>query len=174
MIQLRDFRNIRPFLTHDASVSVANAFVSSQLGYCNSLFRTPETPLATYQFRSEFKLATLGYKFNHTGFPKYFAPHLSTYCTTYNTRHSQSVANFLSLLSSSASVLPLMLPLFGNHFLKTFMYHPLLPLLERSSKPIHTKGISSLAHFLLWRLRGADLFLSLDFELGYCYCVVAP
>ena len=36
------------------------------------------------------------------------------------------------------------------------------------------KGISSLAHFLLWLLRGADLFLSLDFELGYCYCVVAP
>ena len=28
-IQLRDFRNIRQFLTHDAAVSVANAFVSS-------------------------------------------------------------------------------------------------------------------------------------------------
>ena len=37
-IQLRDFRNIRQFLTHDASVLVANAFVSSQLNYCNSLF----------------------------------------------------------------------------------------------------------------------------------------
>ena len=45
------------------------------------------------QFRSEFKLATLVYKFIHTGFPKYFAPHLSTYRTTYNTRRSQSVAN---------------------------------------------------------------------------------
>ena len=49
------------------------------------------------QFRSEFKLATLVYKFIHTGFPKYFAPHLSTYRTTYNTRCSQSVANFLNV-----------------------------------------------------------------------------
>ena len=39
-IQLRDFRNIRQFLTHDASVSVANGFVSSRLDYCNSLFRS--------------------------------------------------------------------------------------------------------------------------------------
>ena len=39
-IQLRDFRNIRQFLTQDAAVSVANAFVSSQLDYCNSLFRS--------------------------------------------------------------------------------------------------------------------------------------
>ena len=37
-IQLRDFRNIRQFLT--AAVSVANAFVSSRLDYCNSLFRS--------------------------------------------------------------------------------------------------------------------------------------
>ena len=36
------------------------------------------------------------------------------------------------------------------------------------------KGISSLAHFLLWLLRGADLFLSLDFEFGYCNCVAVP
>ena len=49
------------------------------------------------QFRSEFKLATLVYKFILTGFPKYFAPHLSTYHTTYNTRHSQSVASFLNV-----------------------------------------------------------------------------
>ena len=39
----------------------------------------------------------LVYKFIHTGFPKYFAPHLSTYHTTYNTRRSQSVANFLNV-----------------------------------------------------------------------------
>ena len=39
-IQLRDFRNIRQFLAQDAAVSVANAFVSSQLDYCNSLFRS--------------------------------------------------------------------------------------------------------------------------------------
>ena len=49
------------------------------------------------QFRSEFKLATLVYKFIHTGFPKYFAPYLSTYHNTYNTRCSQSVANFLNV-----------------------------------------------------------------------------
>ena len=39
-VQLRDFRNIRQFLTHDAAVLVANAFVSSWLDYCNSLFRS--------------------------------------------------------------------------------------------------------------------------------------
>ena len=50
-----------------------------------------------FQFCSEFKLATLVYKFIHTGFPKYFAPHLSTYRTTCNTRRSQSVANFLNV-----------------------------------------------------------------------------
>ena len=107
-------------------MSVANAFVSSQLDYCNSLFRslsklnlhrllsiqnsvtnsskyTRITPVLRklhwlpVQFCSEFKLATLVYKFIHTGFPKYFAPYLSTYYTTYNTRHSQSVANFLNV-----------------------------------------------------------------------------
>ena len=46
---------------------------------------------------------------------------------------------FTSSLSSLASVLPLMLPLFGIHFLKTFVHHPLLPFLERSSKPISTQ-----------------------------------
>ena len=127
--QLRDFRNIKQILTQDAAVSVANAVVSSQLDYCNSLFSslskvnlhrlqsiqnsaarivtnlykytriTPllrKLPWLPIQFRSEFKLATLVYKFIHTGFPKYFAPHLSTYCTTYNTRCSQSVAYFLN------------------------------------------------------------------------------
>ena len=111
-------------------MSVANAFVSSRLDYCNSLFRSlskfnlnrlqsiqnsaarivtnsSKYPRITVvlnelhwlpiQFRSEFKLATLVYKFIHTGFPKYFAPHLSTYCTTYNTRRSQSVTNFLNV-----------------------------------------------------------------------------
>ena len=129
-IQLRDFRNIRQFLTHDATMSVANAFVSIRLDYCNSLFRslskfnlhrlqsiqnsaarivtnsskyTRITPVLRklhwlpVQFRSEFKLATLVYKFIHTGFPKYFAPYLSTYHNTYNTRRSQSVANYLNV-----------------------------------------------------------------------------
>ena len=119
-IQLREFRNTRQFLTHDAAVLVANAFVSSRLDYCNSLFRslsknsaariitdsskfTRITPVLRklhwlpVQFRSEFKLATLVYKFLHTGFPKSFAPYLSTYHNTYNTRRSQSVANFLNV-----------------------------------------------------------------------------
>ena len=124
------FRNIRQFLAQDAAVSVANAFVSSQLDYCNSLFRslskvnlhrlqciqnsaarivtnsckyTRITPVLRklhwlpIQFCSEFKLATLVYKYIHTGFPKYFTSHLSTYCTTYNTRRCQSVANFLNV-----------------------------------------------------------------------------
>ena len=117
-------------LTQDAAVSVANAFVSSRLDYCNSLFRslskfnlhrlqsiqnsaarivtnstkyTRITPVLRklhwlpVQFRAEFKLATLGYKFIHMDFPKYVAPYLSTYHTTYNTRRSQSVANFLNV-----------------------------------------------------------------------------
>ena len=190
-IQLRDFRNIRQFLTQDASVSVANTFVSSQLDNCNSLFRslskfnlhrlqsiqnsaarivtnsskyTLITPVLRklhwlpIQFRSEFKLATLVYKFIHTGFLKYFAPHLSTYCTTYNTRHrvlpiSSMYQNFnlkfTSLLSSLASVSPLMLLLFGIYFLKTFAHHPLLPLLKRSSKPISRQRHIPLSSFCL-------------------------
>ena len=35
-----DFRDVRWFLTHDVSVLVANALVSSWLDYCNSLFRS--------------------------------------------------------------------------------------------------------------------------------------
>ena len=37
-LKLCDFRHVRRFLTHDVSVLVANALVSSQLDYCNSLF----------------------------------------------------------------------------------------------------------------------------------------
>ena len=40
-VKLRDFRHVRRFLTHDVSVLVANAVVSSHLDYCNSLFRSP-------------------------------------------------------------------------------------------------------------------------------------
>ena len=180
------------YTAHDVAVSVANAFVSSWLDYCSSLFRslskfnlhrlqsiqnsaasivtnsskyTQITPVLRklhwlpVQFRSEFKLATLVYKFIHTGFPKYFAPYLSTYHNTYNTRRSQSVANFLNgpkfqpkihkFTNSLVSVLPLMLPLFGIHFLKTFVLHPLLPLLEPSSKPISTQRLILLRSFSL-------------------------
>ena len=174
-MQLRDFRNIGQFLTQDAAVPVANAFVSSWLDYCNSLFRSlskfnlhrlqsiqnsvarilinsSKYTLITLvlrklhwlpvQFCSEFKLATLVCKYIHTGFPKYFAPYLSTYHTTYNTRRSQSVANFLNVPKFQPTIhkstKQFGFPLFGIHFLKTFVHHPLLPLLERSSKPIST------------------------------------
>ena len=136
------------------------------------------------QFRSEFKLATLVYMFIHTGFPKYFAPHLSTYRTTYNTRCSQSVANFLNVLKLQPTIhkftkqfgfsFTFDAPLFGIHFLKRSVHHPLLPLLERSSKPIFTQRHILLSSFFLWLLHGADLFLSLDFEFACCYCLVAP
>ena len=39
-VKLRDFRHVRGFLTHDVSVLLANALVSSRLDYCNSLFRS--------------------------------------------------------------------------------------------------------------------------------------
>ena len=182
-------------------MSVANAFVSSRLDYCNSLFRslskaslhrlqsfqncaarivtnscryTHITPVLRklhwlpIQFRSEFKLATLVYKFIHTGFPKYFAPHLSTYHTTYNTRRSQSVTNILNVPRFQPTIhkstkqfgfsLALMPPLFGIHSLKTSVHHPLWPLLERSSKPISTQRLILLSSLFLWLLRGADLF----------------
>ena len=39
-VKLCDFRHVRRFLTHVVSVLVAKALVSSQLDYCNSLFRS--------------------------------------------------------------------------------------------------------------------------------------
>ena len=56
---------------------------------------------------------------------------------------------FTSPLSSLVSGLPLMLPLFGIHFLKTFVHHPLLPLLERSSRPVSTQRLILLSSFSL-------------------------
>ena len=190
--QLRDFRNIRQFLTQDAAVSVANAYVSSPLDYCNSLFRslikvnlhrlqsiqnsaarivtnsckyTRITPVLRklhwlpFQFHSEFKLATLVYKFIHTGFPNislHIYPHTALLTILdvvrvlpISSMYQNFNLKFTSPLSSLASVLPLMLPLFGIHFLKTFVHHPLLPLLERSSKPISTQRHIPLSSFSL-------------------------
>ena len=104
-------------------------------------------------------MATLVDKFIHTGFPKYFAPHLSTYHTTYNTRRSQSVANFLNVPKFQPKIhkstkqfgfsFAFDAPTVGIHFLKTFVHHPLLPLLERSSKPISTQSHILLSSFSL-------------------------
>ena len=50
-IHMRDFRRIRRFLTHNASVFVANALVGSRLDYCNSLFRSlSKSDLGKLQF----------------------------------------------------------------------------------------------------------------------------
>ena len=132
-VQLRDFRHVRRFLTHDASVLVANALVSSWLDYCYSLFRsvskfnlrklqciqnsaarivsntsryTSITPVLKklhwlpVEHHSVFKTATLVYKFLHTGFPKYFAPYISSY----STRRNQSGGNFLVIPKFQPSV----------------------------------------------------------------------
>ena len=111
------------------------------------------------QFRSEFKLATVVYKFIHTGFPKYFAPYLSTYHNTYNTRRSQSVANFLNVpkfqpkIHKSTKQFGFSLafdgPTFSNSLPEDIRHHPLLPLLERSSKPISTQRLILLSSFSL-------------------------
>ena len=39
-VKLCDFRHVRQFVTHDVSVLVANALVSSRFDYCNSFFRS--------------------------------------------------------------------------------------------------------------------------------------
>ena len=122
-MQLLDFRHVRRFLTHDASILVASALVSSRLDYCNSFLGVSLslifvnysagrilsitsryasiTPVLKklhwlpFEHRSVFKTATLVYKFLHTGFPKYFAPCISSYSSSSSTRHSQSDGNFL-------------------------------------------------------------------------------
>ena len=68
---------------------------------CNTSRYTSITPvlkklhwLAVEQ-RMVYKTATLVYKFHHTGFPRNFAPYLSSYSSSYSTRLSQSGGNFL-------------------------------------------------------------------------------
>ena len=84
---------------------------------------------------------------------------------------------FTSSLSSLASVLPLMVPLFGIHFLKTSAHHPLLPLLERSSKPISTQTHILLSSFsLMASLVVPTCFCpwTLNLHIAIAYCLVAP
>ena len=119
------------------------------------------------QFRSEFKLATLVYKFIHTGFPKYFAPYLSTYHTTYNTRHSQSVTNFLNVPKFQPTIhkstkqfgfsFAFDAPTVWNSLPEDIRASPTIDIFRTK-----LKTYLSLAHFLLWLLHGAHLFLSLD------------
>ena len=220
-IQLRDFRNIRQFLTHDAYVSIAYAFVSSWLDYCNSLFRSlSKFNLHTLQSiqNSAVRIATNLSKYTQItlvlrklhfslfGFAQssnwlpwctslfilvslnillHIYPHtaLLTILDIIRVLPISSVyqnfnLEFTNLLSSLVSVLPLMLPLFGIHFLKTFMQHPLLPVLERSSKPISTKryilfssfsyGFSVvLTYFCPWTLNSDIAFVLLRLRVHY-------
>ena len=95
-----------------------------------------------------FKTATLVYKFLHTGFPRYFAPLLSSYTSSYSTRCSKDVAIslsfqsstilFINLSNSLIIVLLLMLPLCETLFQMRFVpLHP-WPLSESSLKPTYT------------------------------------
>ena len=65
--------------------------------------------------RTVFKTPTLVYKFLHTGFPRYFAPHLSSYSSSYSTRLSQSGGNFLVIPKFYPSVHK-SVKQFGNSF----------------------------------------------------------
>ena len=121
------------------------------------------------------------YKFIHTGFPKYFAPYLSTYHNTYNTRQSQSVANVLIVLKFQPKIHK-----FTKQFGFSFAFDaPTVwnslpedirasPTIASFRKKLKTYLYAEIAHFLLWLLRSANLFLSLDIEFVCCYCLVAP
>ena len=62
-----------------------------------------------------FKTATLVYKYLHTGFPRYFAPYLSSYSSSYGNRRSQSGGNFLVIPKFYSSVHK-SVKQFGNSF----------------------------------------------------------
>ena len=62
-----------------------------------------------------FKTATLVYKFLHTGFPRYFAPYLSSYSSSSGTICSQSVGNFIVIPKFFPSVHK-SVKQFGNSF----------------------------------------------------------
>ena len=62
-----------------------------------------------------FKTAALVYKFLQTGFPRCFALDLSSYCSSYCTRCSQSGVNFLVIPKFYPSVHTSVKP-FGNSF----------------------------------------------------------
>ena len=196
-------------------MSVANAFVSSQLDYCNSLFRslskaslhrlqsiqncaarivtnscrytriTPGNSIGSlFSFAqssnwlpwctSLFILVSLNISLHiypHTALLTILdAVRVLPISSMYQNFNPQ----FTSPLSSLASVLPLMPPLFGIHSLKTSVHHPLWPLLERSSKPISTQRLILLNSFSYGFSVVPTYFLSLDFEFAYCYGLVAP
>ena len=122
---------------------------------------TQETPLAPYSVSLRVQ----------TGYPGVLdAVRVLPISSMYQNFNLQ----FTSPLSSLASVLPLMLPLFGIHFLKTSVHHPLLPPLERSSKPISTQRHILLSSFSLMVSPWYRPVSVPGLEFAYCYCFVAP
>ena len=120
---LRDLHHIRRFLSHDVSIMVANALVSSRLDYCNSLFRSLSSknmlkslhwlPVKQHII---FKNLLLTYKFLTTG-TLYFVPYLSLYTSVVKTRRSNPDKMFLKVPFYSSSVHKSKV-----HFNKSFSY----------------------------------------------------
>ena len=94
------------------------------------------------------------YEFIHTGFSKYFVPHLSTYRTTYN---SKSVANFLNVPKFQPTVhksteqfgfsFAFDAPTVWNSSPEDICASPTIASFRQKLKTYLHKGISSLAHF---------------------------
>ena len=89
-VHLCHFRHVMRYLSHDASVLVANALVSSWLVYCNSLFRS----------LSKFNLHKLQCIQNSaariiSNISRYTSRYISSYTSFYSTWHSQIADNFL-------------------------------------------------------------------------------
>ena len=203
------------WFTHDASVLVANAVVSTPLDYCNSLFRslskfnlhklhciqnsagriisntsrytsiTPALKKLHYlpvEHRTVFKTATHIYKFVHTGFPKYFAPYISS-SSSYSTRRSQSGGNFL-VISKFQPFIHKSVKQFGYSFAFDALTvwnalpdeihaSPSLASSESVSKPTRTPRHTHLSlthpwHSLWW----LNTFLSLGTEIGWLFIVL--
>ena len=144
-VQLCDFRHVRRFLTHDASVLVANSCVSSWLDYCRSLSKFNLCKLQCIQNSAArivsntsrytwitgmclrncigfllniaqfLKTARFVYKFLHTGLPKYFAPYVSSYRSSICTSHNHSGGNFLIIRKFYPSI-PKSVKWFGYSF----------------------------------------------------------
>ena len=67
------------------------ARIVSNTSRFTSITRVPEKlQLLPGEYRSVFKTAKLGHKFLHTGFPKYIAPYVFSYGSSYSTRHRHS------------------------------------------------------------------------------------
>ena len=162
-VQLRDFRYVRQFLTHDASVLVANALVSGRLDYCNSLFRN----LSKFNLRklqciqnsaarivsntSRYTSITPVLKKLHW-LPVEHRSVFKTATLVYKFLHTAGAVRVVVISLSFPSfnpqsinpsnslviVLLLMLPLSGIFFLRRFVHPPLWPPSGNASKPTFT------------------------------------